>query len=248
MSEYAPLTDATKNKADRENFLDYAGALRTISAARGLFLLLLILSLLLHLGVYCAGRWTRVFEPTQTAQADLVTPAASPAEGGAEPADGAAAKKKPVETDEVEHAMIYHVIELVLPLSQFIGQVSCGALLLCYLLAVNVALSGRLGGVRGSVAAFFWMVVLLALLFPWERWLGGVRGDVQVPGVYATFADLTHLPGDFAGLSSQIIHYARYLGYPVLVLLIAVAGDRRYARAYRLAQRQIEARVNARTI
>lgn len=235
MADFPLNPDRRKSDPDPDSIQDYAGALRTIRGARGLFLLLLLLSLFLQIGVYCAARWTQVLEP---AQAEIATPI----EGAAPAAEESA------EAENEKFATIYYVLLLVMPLSEFVGQISCGALLLCYLLATNVALSGRLGGVRGSVSAFFWMVVLMAMLFPWGRWLGDLPGQVQVPGVYATFSEMTHLPTEFADRTHQVTHYARHLGFPVLTLLIALLGDRKYAKGCRLALRQIEARLNVRTI
>ena len=57
-----------------------------------------------------------------------------------------------------------------------------------------------------------------------------------------------NLPTEFADRTHQVTHYARHLGFPVLTLLIALLGDRKYAKGCRLALRQIEARLNVRTI
>ena len=230
--------DSGDQPADIENCQDYAGAMRTISAARRLFLLLLVLSLLLHVGAYCIGRWTNVLAPTPPAEPETASPSAEAAPEAIDPEEAA----------EPEFGMVYYAVRLVMPLAEFVGQVSCGALVLCYLLAVNVALSGRLGGVRGTVSAFFWMVVLLALLFPWDRWLGDLRGQVQIPGVYFTFDEVTDLADEFPNLTAAVVHYVRFLGYPLLAFIIALVGDRRYAKGYRLAQRQIEARLSVRRL
>ncbi|MHC4063768.1 MAG: hypothetical protein ACYSUQ_06035 [Planctomycetota bacterium] len=234
MANYPPTPEWSKKSADTENCQDYAGAMRTISAARGLFLLLLILSLLFHLGVYCCSKWTTLLAPTQIAEEEIASPSPEAAPGTIDLADAG----------QESFAWLYYAIELTMPMAEFVGQLACAALVLCYLLGANVVLSGRLGGVRGSISAFFWMVVVLALLFPWDRCLGGVG---KIPGVYATFEEVTHLPDDLQG-GATFIHYARFLGYPVLALLLALVGDRRYAKGYRLAQRQIEARLNVRAV
>ena len=234
MADYPTSSaNAGVDSLETANYLDYSGAIKTVRGARSVFLLLLILSLLAHIGIYCAARWTNVLQTTETVKAEIEAP--SP-----EVAHGTIDLEEPVE----ELSRAYYAIELALPLTEFIGQISCGALLLCYLLAVNVALSGRLGGVRGSISAFFWTVVLLALLFPWDRWLGGLRDQIQVPGVYFSFAEIKDLPTEFAGKVVQVLHYVRFLGYPVLALIIALVGDRRYAKGFRLAQRQVEAHLN----
>jgi hypothetical protein len=234
--QLTPSRAGQQPPADAENWQDYAGAMRTIRAARGLFLLLLLLSLVIHAAAYSFGRWTQFLSETEAVQQEVQSPA--PAE-----APGASDLGEPVE----RVTWLYYLVKMILPLSEFVGQLACGALLLCYLLSANVALSGRLGGVRGSLSAFFWMLVVLILLFPWHRWLGEGSGQVQIPGVYLDFEEATHLPTEFADRPAEVLHYVRFLGYPLLVLVIAVVGDRKYAKGYRLAQRQVEARLRVQT-
>ncbi|MFH0980631.1 MAG: hypothetical protein V2A79_03720 [Planctomycetota bacterium] len=231
--ESAPETTA----ADRVELLqDYSAALRTIRAARGVFLLILILSLLVHVGAYSAARWGNVLKPLEEIQRQLATPTSR-----------AAVHVQPDAETAETFSSWYYLTQLVLPLAEFLGQVSCGLLTLSLLFAALVCLSGRMGGVRGSIAAFFWLLVLLALLFPWGRWLGHTLEAVQVPGVYFTFDELCRLPLEFRGPLDEGIHYMRYLGYPLLALLIAFTGDRRFSRAYRLVQHHLESRLNVKT-
>ncbi|MCK4658928.1 MAG: hypothetical protein KAV82_05345 [Phycisphaerae bacterium] len=218
-----------------EQLQDYSGALRTIRASRGVFLLILILSLLLHVGAYCATRWGGLLQPVvvEEVQEQIAHTSAEPAHS--------------VTPDAETIAMFsnwYYLTELTLPVTEFFGQVCCGLLTICFLFAALVCLSGGLGGVRGSIAAFFWTLLLLALLFPWERWLGTVPHSEQIPGIYFTFKELCQMPQEFPNMIGEILHYARFLGFPLLALLIAFIADRRYARGYRLVQRHLESRLN----
>ncbi|MCP4589735.1 MAG: hypothetical protein GY842_03235 [bacterium] len=241
MNEYSsakivPTCDPP-DPAVQERLQDYSAALRTIRGARGVFLLILILSVLLQVGAYAAARWGNVLQPLPVLQKQLAAPA--DAEVAALPADP--------ETAET-FSTYYYLIELTLPLSEFLGQVSCGLLTLSFLFAALVCLSGGLGGVRGSISAFFWMLVLLALLFPWSRWLAGGGEGVQVPGVYYTFAELVRLPLEFRDWLHEVLHYVRYLGYPLFALIIAFTSDRRFSRGYRLVQRHLEAQMKVKKI
>jgi len=228
------------NTARIEQLQDYSAALRTLHAARGVFLLILILSLVLHVGAYAAVRWGDVLAQSPECQKQM---ACSP--------DSPVAEVTP-DAELVEAAQTfsywYYLMRLALPLLEFLGQISCGVLTLSFLLAALVCLSGGLGGVRGSVSAFFWMLVLLALLFPWGRWLGSGPDVVQLPGVYFTFDELCKLPRGFGDRIEEVVHHVRYLGYPLLALLIAFTGDRRFARGYRLVQRHLESRLNVKKI
>ena len=224
----APGLDRSKSQEDRESLADYAAAMRSIRAARGVFVLLLVLSLLIHIGAYAASKWGRVLAIQESSATDI-----------AAPADEAAAP--PVELVE-KVAPWKYVLEIALPLASFVGMISCGLLVFTFFLAANVCLSGRLGGVGGSVSSFFWMLLLLALLFPWDRGLEGV----QIPGVYYTFAELESVVKPVeTSLSSvqQLWHYARYLGYPLLALIIGFMADRRFSLAYRDVEKHLQAKL-----
>ncbi len=213
---------------------DYEGALRTVRGARGVFLLALILSLLTHMAAFCAVRWGGVLQAATTAESRLASTA--PAEHESTELDGEKAGRS---------TMIASLIELLLPMAQFVGQISCGLLALCFLASAQVCLAGGLGGVRGSLSAFFWMLALLALLLPWAQWF---HGESQVPGVFVTFAELKNYKPEFPNLLTCVLSYARFLGYPALGLLIAFVGDSRYGRGYRLVRRHLEARLQVRPI
>ncbi len=213
---------------------DYEGALRTIRGARGVFLLFLILSLLVHVAAFCAVRWGDVLGAAKTTESRIASTAPAEPESAGLEAEKAG-----------RSAMVASLIELLLPLAEFVGQVSCALLALCFLASAQVCLAGGLGGVRGSLSAFFWMLVLLALLFPWERWF---HGEYQVPGVFLSFAELKDYTPEFSSRLTHVLSYVRFLGYPLLALLIAFVGDGRYGRGYRLVRRHLEARLQVRPI
>jgi hypothetical protein len=208
-------------------------ALGTLRTARCVFLLFLILSLLIHAAAFSAVKWGNVL-PAPSARTQ-------PAPGTATQAAGAPAATQTADA-AVREAVVRSLLRIVLPVTEFVGQVSCALLAVCYLTSALVCLIGGLGGVRGSLAAFFWILVLLALLFPWARWLGGI----QVPGIYVTEAELTRLPTGPMERLPEVLFYARFLGYPALALVIALLGNARYGRAIRLVRLQIEARLQTR--
>ncbi|UCG15600.1 MAG: hypothetical protein JSV19_09925 [Phycisphaerales bacterium] len=215
-------------------FRDYEAALRTVRSARGVFLVLLTLSLLVHVAAFCAVRWGHILTVVDAAEEEIASSDVSViATGEPENAQNAADAK-----------YMGTLLQTLLPLAEFIGQASCALLALCFLASGQICLAGGLGGVRGSLSAFFWMLVLLALLFPWGRWLSGV----QIPGVFLTFAELEDFSPDFDEPLHEVLSYVRFLGYPALALLIALVGDSRYARGYRLVRRHLEARLHVRPI
>jgi hypothetical protein len=258
MSDQPAPPESAAPPFEIENYQDYAGALRSVGSARSLFLLLVLLSLLIHAVLYTLARWTPDLVGLPPAVTETTGPVV-PADADQQLTDTDAAADAP---QEVRQALAAEpgslatapppqerqsgLIEAALPLAAFVGLASGILLLFCYLLSVNIALSGHLGGVRGSLAALIWMAIVVLLLLPWQGWLGG--WGVNIPGAYLTADEVLNVPAQFEDLTTEVVHNVRCLGYPLLVLLIAVVGDRRYARGYRLAQRQIQARLAVRRI
>ena len=87
MADQPTPSDPGRGPAEAGNWQDYAGAMRTVRAARGLFLVLLLLSLLTHLGVYGLGRWTRLLSDTEAAQQESQSPVAAETVQPPEPAE-----------------------------------------------------------------------------------------------------------------------------------------------------------------
>jgi hypothetical protein len=222
---------------EQSRLRDYGAALRTVRAARSVFLTLLILSLLIHVGAFCVVRWGRVLESAKMVEGIVKEDVTAPATMEID------ASPETIET--VGWSSFWRgSLEALLPLAQFVGLVCCGLLAFCFFTSGYICLAGGLGGVRGSLSAFFWTLVLLALLFPWGRWLQGV----QVPGVFFTFAELDNLTTDFANRLHEVLFYVRYLGYPLLALLIILVGDGRYSRGYRGVQRHLQTQLDVRTM
>jgi hypothetical protein len=233
MNPETPIKPAKVDAEEVDMLRDFESALRTIRSARGVFFLLLVLSLLVHIAAFAAVRWGHVLEAKQALETQIAS------------ADPPPASESSEETEDVgDPAFIAGVIQFALPFTEFVGQVSCALLAVCFLVSTQVCLAGGLGGVRGSLSAFFWMLVLLALLFPWSRWMSGM----QVPGVYLVYAELEQFPQSFSARLPEVLAYVRFLGYPILALLIVFVANGRYARGYRLVRRHLESRLHVRPI
>jgi len=119
-----------------------------------------------------------------------------------------------------------------------IGGLILPALLsLVILLILQIQLVGRLLGTGRMTSAFFWSVLLVVLLFPWQAVLNNpaINSDptanslgMKIPGVVYTWAEISN---PIAGASfntgdarpdipALCLHWARYAGFPVLSILI----------------------------
>jgi len=122
-------------------------------------------------------------------------------------------------------------------------QVANGVLLLAALLywltllfTLAISIVGRLGGMNHICRAFFMSLVVLVLLIPWQHFVDSII-------VGATFSAQELADGvtaKTAGLSHRIVHYLRFPGYSLGVLVILILAHRRSARWARVVLHRLE--------
>jgi hypothetical protein len=129
-------------------------------------------------------------------------------------------------------------------LQYFVGLLDFGGLILPALLSVviylllKVQLVGRLLGTGRMTSAFLWSVLLFLLLFPWQAVLNNpaINSDpvanaigMKIPGVVYTWAEISDpvIGANFCKADAKptdvpvlVLHWARYVGFPVLSILI----------------------------
>lgn len=107
---------------------------------------------------------------------------------------------------------------------------------LTILFCLKVSLLGRLGGINHICRAFFLSLVMVVLLLPWQLVFGGV-----VAGVIYTPGELLSACGNEAGgIFEAVLHYLRFVGYWVLVVLLLVLSQVRSGRWTRATLRRLE--------
>jgi hypothetical protein len=175
---------------------EFLTAMRSVRAAKNVFLILVLLGLLVQIGAFIAVRWGRVIDESQrvihlretnedgeadeqpAAMADSDMPAE--AENGDAPADEAEqddAADEPdkdataAESDPGSEAAELWVITLIwaLPASRFIIIASLAVLTVILMFATMLAINGRASGVSGIVSATLWSILLLAIVIPWHQ-------------------------------------------------------------------------------
>jgi hypothetical protein len=125
----------------------------------------------------------------------------------------------------------------VLPGSKFLAFSSAILLSLTLLLAVKLSLVGRLGGVAGLISAFFWSLILLAIVTPWQQVIRGtfacgalynldelLRAVAKVRGTWVTHD---------VSIFTWILFYARFIAFPVVAVLVWLVVASKFARGYR---------------
>ncbi|MFP4105637.1 MAG: hypothetical protein ACLFVU_06030 [Phycisphaerae bacterium] len=120
--------------------------------------------------------------------------------------------------------------------SKFFGFVAAVLMALAIMFAVKISLLDRLGGVSGFVSAFFWSVLLVAILTPWQQILQGslVSGALgNYPALLNSMQDMCWNGDDEAGLFDWTIFWLKFVAYPAVALLIWLIVLLKFRRGYR---------------
>ncbi|MGB7156839.1 MAG: hypothetical protein WBD40_02160 [Tepidisphaeraceae bacterium] len=197
---------------------DYADAIMTARRAKNTLFLLLLLILLAQLALFFLGR-NDVLNFTGGAGATVEVPATT----------------QPTTTASAIDPVWIAKLEYLVNLTAYLGIVLTIVLAVVLLLIVKIMLVGRLIGVARLTSAFIWTVVLAALLFPWQAFWPD-NFDFKLPGALYTWDELVHrvkFRGELA--DSTVLFWARFVGFPVLALIILLSIQVRSRRGLQQA-------------
>jgi hypothetical protein len=115
---------------------------------------------------------------------------------------------------------------------------------LVLLLIVNIMLVGRLVGAGQLTSAYIWALILVVLLFPWQSFLNHVglspdQASWKIPGVLYTYFELAdpEVGAKFSNtpLPVAILKWSRFVGFPLLSVIILLAIQIKSGRGMRQA-------------
>lgn len=213
---------------------EYFDAIRTVRIVKNAMWLLVLVAIAVQLTCFILVQFVGFIEPpdvtVQLLRArDHAIEDALSSTGAAAPAD---------EADTASHREAVLVRERVLawllPLTKFLAPVACIVLSVALLIGLLLSLVGQLGGAAGLTSAFFWSIILLVVLVPWQHVLSGMVGV----GVLYNFQELQSavklVQGDWNtghyASRAMILHYVRFLAYPVIVLLVWMLVGVKFAK------------------
>jgi hypothetical protein len=130
-------------------------------------------------------------------------------------------------------------LKYLVGLTGFLGVATPIVLALVLLLMAQVLLVGRLLGVSQVIWAFVACIVLIVLLFPWQAFLMDqtfTSTQFKIPGVLYTWSELVqrariHPQGPMLAL----LYWARFVGWPVVALVLAALIHHQSGRGLRAA-------------
>ena len=162
---------------------------------------------------------------------------ASPAAATSQPASQPASRPivTPATPSDETAEMWSVVLNWTLPAGRFIALLSCLLLVLTLMFAVKLALQGQTGGVAGLIAAFYWSLILLALLIPWQQVL---PGSTLVAGAMHNLGELQLGRARASGGSvlATLLYYVRFLAMPILTLCVLLIVAGRWNKGFRIAR------------
>lgn len=215
---------------------EYAVAFRSIRAGKNFFAMVIALCIVAQLAGFVLVRFAGVTDaPAAASSGPASRPASRPTvEINAAAVQRAATWRNVIGLALPQRAATWrNVIGWALPATKFAAPAACLLMLFVLTLALNLSLLERVGGVAGFISAFFWALILLAMLIPWQHapWTSYAKGalfnlgDLEV----ATWG----LAAGSATALDQIVYFVRFIGYPVLALLVWLVVQVKFARGYR---------------
>ncbi|HRK30149.1 MAG TPA: hypothetical protein PLD59_03645 [Tepidisphaeraceae bacterium] len=217
---------------------DYADAMLVARRAKSVLVLILLLAVLAQLGLFFAARYSNVIvEPSIVPTSPPVELATTlPAEL---PVDSPAVSSTIATTPVQPSSKWFDSFHYLVGLTGFLGIALSIVLSLVLFLLVKIMLVGRLIGVARVTSAYVWTLVLIVLLFPWQAFLSDhtfSSREFIIPGVLYTWDELLQ----FARFSTEelapaILKWARFVGFPVLAVLMLMVIQIKSNRGLRQA-------------
>jgi hypothetical protein len=196
---------------------DYADALLTARRAKNLLVLLVVLMLLIQLAVFFIVKYTGIVYPTSASAAPTTAPA----------------------SEQTWHSIAQYAVGI----SVFVGVAGTILTALVLYLITQIMVVGRLIGVSRVISALIWTFVVLMLIFPWQAFLRDQALQSRewiFPGVLYSWNELLALVtigtrGRDTGLDKQILHWARFVAWPAIAIMLLLAIQVKSNRGLRQA-------------
>jgi hypothetical protein len=227
---------------------DYADALMTARRAKNWLFMLLLVMLLAQIGLFLTARFNVLKLTEPASMSDLAT-----ANSALTPTTSASV---PLMFEKETKAG--QIVQYVIPVTEFLGIILIIVLGIVLLLLTGIMVVGRLIGVSHLTSAFIWAVVLAAFLFPWQAFLishvgpGGettlaAQPAFKVPGVLYTYTELQqdcHFAMDKDNWRQGLLKGARFIGFPVIAVIILLVVQARSSRGLKMALGETEIQVD----
>jgi len=107
---------------------------------------------------------------------------------------------------------------------------------LTLLFSFKVSLIGRLGGINHICRAFFLSLIMVVFLLPWQSFFG----NIVIGAIYTPAELVKWCTAQNNGIFAMAMHYLRFTGYWLLILLLLVFSLVRSSRWTKAILRRLE--------
>ena len=198
-------------------------AFRSLKAGKTFFMTIVLLMLLVQLAAFIAADFFGVLDKPTPAAINAAATQPTTTQPGEADAD-----------DDVARAACWECLYAwTLPAAKFLALVAGLLAVLTFMFAVKLSIVGRLGGIAGFMSAFFWSLILLAVVTPWQQISGGSFASGALYNFGELQRHLQQVRAEGANLWDWIVHYARFIAYPVVAILIWCITLAKFGRGYR---------------
>jgi len=225
------------NQDKQSHLVDTTDCLEAIGVLRGwknfLFVIVALCLLLLQISFWLVNAGFIKAEP-ETAKTALIEEAAKKA-AATEPGESTKEAALPQSAESFFGIKIKHV-NWVIRFCNFVLILAGTLYCLTMLFSIKISLVGRLGGINHICRAFFLSLVMLILLLPWQSFFDCiVLGAIYTPDELAKWC-----AAESTSIFDTIIHYLRFTGYWVLVVLLLIFSQLRSSRWSKAVLRRLE--------
>jgi len=218
---------------------EYTNAIRSARAAKNLFALVIFLAVIAQLAGFVLVNFVGVMDDSKGKD-----PAIMVAEESGQPTTQPAAESQGGCEEAETTCLWYTALLWGLSGTRFLAVVSGVLLVLTVMFAVQISLLGRLGRAGSLVSAFFWSLILLALITPWQQIFNTAvaSGALYNYGeLYAAAAKVRQAwNGEEPSFMGLVMYYARFIAYPAIVILVWLTVLAKFARGCRPEQEVVE--------
>ena len=199
---------------------EFLTGLNSLRHAKNIFCFLLVLAVLLQITAFVLVNWVNVID-TAPQVSLLGRPEGQQVLSGFGNAD-----------------VWYKVLGWALPFTRVIAVVCSVLIVIIMMFTASLSMISGQGGIKSFFGAFFWSLLLLAAVLPWQKIMQGslVSGAMYNLGELVEWSKRSIEPWASQGTSvwKQLPYYARFMAYPILVLVIWIVVQVKFARGFRV--------------
>lgn len=199
---------------------EFLGGLNSLRRAKNVLCLLFALAVLLQIAAFVLVNWINVI--------DLAPQVSLLIKGDGE-----------VGLYGFTNASVwYDALMWGLPFARIVAVVCAVLIVVMMMFASALSLIGGQGGIKYFFNAFFWSLLLLGAVLPWQMIIRGslVAGVMYNLGELICWSQNSIEPWASQGVSAWrlVPYYARFLAYPILTLMIWIVVQVKFAGGFRI--------------